>query len=131
MIKVLISSDTRYPVNRRTIRKAVFDQLAKNKISSDVELSVSIVGERKMQNLVKKYMGEGHLHDVLSFPFLVLFEKGEIFINYPDKILRLGDIVLCWPQVLISAARDDKLVDDEVYFLTCHAVDHLLGEHHE
>lgn len=131
MIKILINADSRYGANRKIIRKAILDKIGENNISSDVELSVSVVGERKMRNISKQYLKDSDLHDVLSFQFLDLAKQSERFINYPDKVLRLGDIVLCWPALVISASRNDKLVDDEVYFLTCHAVEHLLGKHHE
>lgn len=131
MIKILVKTDTRYPVNRKIIRRAIIDKVSESKISSDVELSVSVVGERAMRALCRKYMDDNNLHDVLSFPFMDLSKKGEGFVSYPDRVLRLGDVIICWPQLLISAAKDDKLVDDEVYFLTGHAVEHLLGKHHE
>lgn len=130
MINVLIHTDTRYPVNRKIIRKAVSDILLKNKVKSDTEVSVAVVGERKMKDLRDKYLKDGEKHEILSFA-LEDPSYSRDFINSPDKILRLGDIVLCWPQVLEMASKDDILVDDEVYKLISHGVEHLLGRHHE
>jgi probable rRNA maturation factor len=130
MVNVLISTDTRYPVNRKIIRKAVADAFKKHRIEAiDGEVSVSVVGERKMKGLSAKYLGDDNKHEVLAFALEEVFEDGG-FINPPDEVLRLGDVVLCWPQVLEAASREDVMVDDEVYFLTAHAVDHLLGQHH-
>lgn len=132
MIKVLIHTDTRYPVNRKTIRRAVVDIFAKRKISeSDVEVSVAVVGGRKMKELGGKYLGDGKDHEVLSFALEDFTNAKGGFVNPPDKVLRLGDVILCWPEVLDLARRDDVMVDDEVYSLTAHGVEHLLGEHHE
>ena len=132
MVKVLIHTDTRYPVNRKVIRAAVADVFVKNKIaSSDAEVSVAVVGERKMKDLSGKYLSDGKNHEILTFALEDASDVRGGFVNPPDEVLRLGDVVLCWPQVLALAAKDDVLVDDEVYFLISHGVEHLLGKHHE
>ena len=132
MVKVLIHTDTRYPVNRKIIRKAVMDTFSKNKIKQmDAEISVAVVGERKMKDLGERYLDDGKKHEVLSFALEDIADVKGGFVNLPDEILRLGDVILCWPQVLSMAAEEDILVDDEVYFLTAHGVEHLLGKHHE
>ncbi|KKR77923.1 MAG: hypothetical protein UU23_C0007G0001, partial [Candidatus Curtissbacteria bacterium GW2011_GWA1_40_9] len=133
MIRVEIVSDTRYPVNRRIVRKAVVDCLTRNKIAGgDVEVSVAVVGRRKMKILSDKFLKDGKNHEILSFPYEDISNlHSEGFINPPDGVLRLGDIVLCWPEVILAASADDVMVDDELYSLTEHGVDHLLGKHHE
>lgn len=133
MLTVLVRSDTRYPVNRKIIRKAAADTLSRNSLGNiRAEISVAVVGERKMRELCRKYLSDNRIHEVLSFPFEDSFTKSDKgFINVPDDILRLGEIVLCWPQVLLAAARDDVMVDDEVYQLVAHSVEHLMGKHHE
>lgn len=133
MITVDIVSDTRYPIDRKIVRRAVEDTLKRNKSDvGDVEVSVAVVGTRKMKLLTDKYLKDGKNHEILSFPFEdVNSVGGEGFINHPDGVLRLGDIVLCWPEVVLAASRDEMMVNDEVYFLTTHGVDHLLGKHHE
>lgn len=130
MVNVLISTDTRYPVNRKVIRKAVGDVFKKNKIENlNSEISVAVVGGRKMKDLSRQYLEDDKDHEVLSFALEEVGEK-EAFINPPDEVLRLGDVILCWPEVLSMAASDDVMVDEEVYKLTCHGVEHLLGQHH-
>ncbi len=154
MLSVLIHTDTRYPVNRKVIRQAVADVFAANNINpstsggemlrslsldelgtaglklndTDAEVSVSVVGERKMKAISLQYLGDGKKHGILSFSFE---EAAGGFVNPPDGILRLGDIILCWGEVLLAAIRDDVLVDEELYLLTSHGVLHLLGKHHE
>ena len=132
MVKVEIFADSRYPINRKQVRKAVLDTLFKNKVTSgDIEVSVVVVGKRKMRELSKKYLGDEQDHEVLSFGYEDLGQMAKVFINPPDGYLRLGDIVLCWPELVILAAKDDVMVEDEVYMLTAHATEHLLGKHHE
>ena len=133
MIKVRIHTDTRYPVNRRVIRKAVLDTFSEFKIESgNLEVSVAVVGSRKMKDLSLKFLKDSQVHEVLAFAQEEISEaNGRGFVNPPDNILRLGDIVLCWPEVLESASRQDSMVDDQLYFLSRHATEHLLGKHHE
>ena len=133
MVNVIIHTDTRYPVNRRVIRKAVLDTFSEFKISAgDLEVSVAVVGSRKMKDLSSKFLKDRETHEVLAFPQEEISQsEAGGFVNPPDNILRLGDIVLCWPEVLESASRQDSMVDDQLYFLTGHATEHLLGKHHE
>ncbi len=132
MVRVLVAS-SRYPVNRKQIRKAVADTFLKHKIGdSEVEVSIAIVGERKMKQLVKTYLGDSEKHEILTFPFEEISHHGNRgFVQSPDGILRLGDIILCWPYLLENAAADDIMVDEEIYALTVHGTEHLLGEYHE
>lgn len=133
MVNVIIQSDTRYPVNRKVIRKAVLDTFSEFKITGgDLEVSVAVVGSRKMKDLSLRFLKDTKAHEVLAFPQEEISQsEAGGFVNPPDNILRLGDIVLCWPEVLESASRQDSMVDDQLYFLTGHATEHLLGKHHE
>lgn len=133
MLKISISGDTRYGANRKAIRKAVIDAVSREKaLSFNGEVSVHIVGERKMKQLVEKHFDDGEMHSVLAFPQEDLGGEGSApFVNPPDGIMHLGDIVLCWPQMLEEASKRDVLVDDQVYFLINHGALHLLGKHHD
>ena len=133
MVNVIIHTDTRYPVNRKVIRKAVLDTFSEFKVESgDLEVSVAVVGSRKMKDLSSKFLKDGKTHEVLAFAQEEISQsEGRGFVNPPDNILRLGDIVLCWPEVLKEASMQDSMVDDQLYFLTGHATEHLLGKHHE
>lgn len=138
MVKVLITTDPRYPVNRKVIRNAVIEVIDREKILEiNTEVSVSVVGSRKMKFLSKKYLGDEKKHEVLSFGLEELGPSdGEAigkkeFVTAPDEVLRLGDVVLCWPEVLLCAAKDDVMVDEEVSKLVSHGVEHLLGKQHD
>lgn len=80
-----------------------------------VVAEVSFVDSRQMRRLNKQYRGLDQPTDVLSFP-LEDFKPG------PDKIIRLGDIVIC--QTIA------KKKGHEIAFLIKHAMLHLLGVHH-
>jgi probable rRNA maturation factor len=125
-ISVLIFVESRYKVNRKRIKQIIKNTLDKNEIGGAVEMSVAIVGDRKMRELSKKYKGEDKTRNILSFSQT----EGEA-VTVPGDILRLGDVVLSYPQVINDAVRDEMLVDDKVDQLVEHGLMHLLGLHHE
>lgn len=125
-ISVLIFVESRYKVSRKRIKQVIKNILDKNEIGGAVEVSVAIVGDRKMRELSKKYKGEDKTRNILSFSQT----EGET-LKVPNNFLRLGDIVLSYPQVINDAVRDEMLVDDKVDQLVEHGLMHLLGLHHE
>jgi probable rRNA maturation factor len=125
-VQVLIYVESRYKVSRKKIKSAVFSVCEENDIKSPIEVSVAIVGDRKMKVLNKKYRDKDGTTNVLSFPL----SEGEPS-RLPSGVTRLGDIVLSYPQVIRDAARDDVLVDEKVEELVRHGMLHLLGLHHE
>ncbi len=125
-INVLIYVESRYKVSRKRIKSAVRDVAEENGIKSSLEVSVAIVGDRKMKKLNKQYRDKDGTTNVLSFPL----SEGESS-KLPRDIIRLGDIVLSYPEVIREAARDEVLVDDRIEELVRHGMLHLLGLHHE
>lgn len=130
MITILFQTETHYPVNRKKVKEAITEVLQK-KISHAAEVSVAIVGDRRMKTLNRTYRGIDATTDVLSFPLNdPVYTKGQGFVDAPDRILRLGDIIISYPQAVAAAAEENKLVDDVIVFLALHGLDHLLGIHH-
>ena len=126
MISVSLFCESRYPVDRRAIKKTIEAVLGERGVSGDVEISLAIVGDRKMRVLNKKYRDKDKTTDVLSFSQV----EGEGN-NSPDNILRLGDVVVSYPQARKNAKDKETLVDEEINFLFRHGLLHLLGIHHE
>ncbi len=124
-VKVPIFVESRYKVSRKRIENTVSSLLDKHEVKGAVEVSVAIVGDRKMRALSLKYKGEDKTRNILSFSMA----EGEPTIVSSDA-LQLGDIVLSYPQVIKDASRDDVLVDDKVDELVIHGLEHLLGINH-
>ena len=127
MISVLVTKTENYPIKSPKIKKALRDFFKKNGIVSDAQVSVSIVGEKKMKDICRKYLNDKSLHNVLSFT--TEETKGK-FVYPPDKIF-LGEIILCYPVVIKEAQMEGKLIDEKAIELLLHAGEHLLGRHHE
>lgn len=128
MINVLFQTETHYPVNRKKIKSAVVNALG-GKTKRQTEVSISIIGDRQMKALNKKYRKVDATTDVLSFPLNDPDYRGA-FVESPDNILRLGDILVSFPQAVRQATEENKLVDDKIIELVRHGLNHLLGIHH-
>ncbi len=136
MVNVLISADSRYQINKSAIQQAVLNTLVENRVSGQVEVEVSIVGDRKMHELNKTYRGLDSTTDILTFPLhdpnpQNLQHIPRVgFVMAPDNILHLGSIVISYNQAVEDATLDGKSVEDEISFLVEHGTKHLLGIHH-
>lgn len=128
MVKVSVTKQSNYPVGVAVIKKKLAAFLLKQGIVSDAEVSVALVGEKKMLDLGRQYLKDRDLHNVLSFtPNEV---KGQ-FVFPPDKLIHLGEIVVCYPKAVEEAKEQNVLIDERVYELVEHGALHLLGIHHE
>ncbi len=106
------------------------ETLGKVGIKSFVQVAVSVVGDRKIRALNRKFRGQDKPTNVLSFP-----------LNSPDanidatpptgKTVPLGDVVISYPVARLEAARDNILVDQMIGRLTVHGILHLVGFDHE
>lgn len=136
MINIIVNSDPRYNVNKDGIRAVVTHVLRRVGIRGKVEVGISIVGDRKMHELNYKYRGIDSTTNILSFaledpnPANLAHIPKIGFVAAPDKWLRIGDIVISYPQALDDASMDGTSVDEEIKNLIEHGLNHLLGVHH-
>jgi rRNA maturation RNase YbeY len=125
-VSVLLYVESRYKVNRKRIKKTIEQTLDENNVQTKTEVSVAIVGNRKMAQLNKKYRGKEGPTNILSFPL----SEGEAT-PMPSDMVRLGDIVISYPILIDESAKEEMLVDDRVDMLIKHGLTHLMGIHHE
>ncbi|PIY93452.1 MAG: rRNA maturation RNase YbeY [Candidatus Magasanikbacteria bacterium CG_4_10_14_0_8_um_filter_32_14] len=104
------------------IKNIVFAIFKKNKKNGDI--SVHIVGDKKIRDLNKKYRSKDKVTDVLSFA-----------IGEGDNILEteetdFGDIFVCLPQILRQAKENNISEREEMIRMLVHGVLHILGFDH-
>jgi rRNA maturation RNase YbeY len=127
MIKVFVSKQSNYPVGASIIKKRLSAFLQKQGIVSPAEVSVAIVGEKKMMEIGNRYLKDKKLHNVLSFT------PSETRINFvfpSDGIIHLGEIVVCYPLAVKESGEENVLINDRICELVEHGALHLLGIHH-
>lgn len=128
MINVFVTKQSNYPVKVSVIKKKLAEFMAKNGIVSDAEVTVAIVGEKKMLEIGSKYLKDRKIHNVLSF---VPNEVKGRFVYPPGGGIQLGEIIVCYPMAVKEAKEENVLIDERVYELIEHGALHLLGIHHE
>ena len=134
MIKIIIKSESRYPVDRKGLRTFLKKTLEKHNIVENIQVDIIFVGDRKMTFFNKKHMNREGTTNVLSFPLMDDYKKRgneRGFVLPPDDVLRLGDIVISYPQARKEAMIYNLTVDDQINKLARHGLLHLLGEHHD
>jgi probable rRNA maturation factor len=125
-ITTQIFVESRYRVDRKKIKETVRRIISDRGITTPVEVSIAIVGDRKMRALNKKYRNLDKTTNVLSFSQT----EGEGMVVKSDKLM-LGDVIISYPVIINEASFENKLVDDKICFWVAHGLQHLLGEHHE
>ncbi len=131
MIEVYIKADSRYPVDRKRIRKVVIGFLVEMGVASETEIGVMIVGDRKMRELNKKYLNRDETTDVLSFSQTEIKSGVSEFVEPKNAGLYLGDLVVSWPVAKRQALERQITIDEEIDFLVKHGLLHLMGIHHD
>lgn len=125
-MKIDIFGDSRYPVDRKYLRTeaiSLLKQFGFNE-SDQICVEITVMGNRKIKELNRKFRQLDEKTDVLSFP---LEDRNP----GPDGLIRLGDIAVSFPEAMTMAIRTNRIVDKVIAELVCHGVRHLLGEHHE
>ena len=130
MIEINILADAKFPFDRKGMREHLTNVLAKYRLTENVELTVTVVGKRKMTQYHKDFMNLPGPTDVLSFP-LNDPSDASAFVPPPDNLLHLGDIVVCYSVAVEEALQKQITVDKQMNFLAEHGLMHLLGFHHE
>lgn len=85
-------------------------------------VSISLVDDKKMQELNKKHRGKDYPTDVLSFHMEERDDEGRFY---------LGDLVVNFEQAERQAKEYDNSTEEEISELVGHGMLHLLGVHHE
>ena len=135
MINIIVNSDSKFSINKFAIQSAAMDVLRQHKIRGNIEIGITIVGDTQMHEINKTYRGIDSTTNVLSFPYDApkastgLMHINKMFISSPDKVTRLGDIVVSYPEAKKDAIAEGVPVEEEIHLLVEHGTKHLLGIH--
>ncbi|MBI2595475.1 rRNA maturation RNase YbeY [Candidatus Daviesbacteria bacterium] len=138
MVNIIISSDPRYPVNKLAIQTCIIGLLRRHRIIGNIEIGVTVIGDRKMHSINRSYRGIDSTTNILSFALEDPISTSQLqhiprvgFVKSPDKVLRLGDILISYPELLKDASLEGVSVEEQMLFLVEHGTKHLLGIHHD
>lgn len=107
---------------RTTALQRISDRILRYAGSSGAELSLSLVGDRRMRGLNARYRRIAHPTDVLAFASR----------EAPQPMTPLlGDVVISLDTARRQAREAGGTLDREMVMLLIHGVLHLLGYDHE
>ncbi len=104
---------------------------------SRLELGLVITNQERVQQLNRSYLGRDEPTDVLAFSMLPEplatgeSEASSPFVQPPDGVLHLGEVIVSYPQAVIQAEEHQHSVKREIAILIIHGVLHLLGYEHD
>lgn len=105
------------------------ETLAKHVLDSEgetsAELGILVTDDTTVHDLNRRYAGEDHPTDVLSFSL----REGEEF-TVPDDVTRLGEVIISFETAERQAKEAGLPVLDEIDHLLVHGILHLLGYDH-
>lgn len=108
-------------ISSKKIKQAVFFVL--RELRKEGQVSVHLVGRRKMRNLNQVYRRQARVTDVLAFAMADSRPRGE-------ERKDLGDIFICLPQARQQAEENKVSRPAEFNRLLIHGLLHLLGYDH-
>jgi len=108
-----VNNLTGFRVDKKFLKKLAQKVLASER-KNKTELSIALVGPKRIKELNKKYRKKDRITDTLSF-------------TYNDS----GEIVICPQEVKKNAKKFDSTFKKELTRVLIHGILHLLGYDHE
>ena len=126
---LLIKNFTKNKLNQKHLNKIAEKTLEVVEFKKPVEISLVITGEKRIRSLNKKYRKVDKITDVLSFEFADgLHSSAETM--EPTTTIYLGEIFICYSQVVRQAKQKKHSAKKEISVLLIHGILHLLGYDH-
>ena len=118
----MIHIESNFPFSNDVLDRAAQAALDHESESGDVDLSIVLTDDARLQELNRDYLGIDAPTDVLSFP------SSE---TDPQTGTRyIGDILISLPRAHSQADAAGHPLESEVQLLVVHGVLHLLGHDH-
>ena len=137
-INVLIDENFEGYLEVSWLQSVAEQALVAQDAGSRVELGLVITNQEGVQQLNQSYLGRDEPTDVLAFSMLPEplatseFEANlSPFVQPPDGVLHLGEVIISYPQAVIQAEEHLHSVKKEIAILIIHGVLHLLGYEHD
>ena len=116
--------------------KLIVEQIIKNNkvlgFKNKFSISILFTGDKKINQLNKKFRKINSPTNVLSFPSMPINIHTNNFLDFDcNPSIFLGDIVISSDTLIKEANNEKKIEEDHLIHLFIHGVLHLLGYDHE
>ena len=129
-INVLVDADFKGHLEASWLQRLAEQILIAQEVSSSVELGLVIASQERVQQLNRSYRGRDEPTDVLAFSTRENRIDSLPFVQPPDGVLHLGEVIISYPQAVIQAGEHQHSIEREIAVLLIHGVLHLLGFEH-
>jgi probable rRNA maturation factor len=120
---LVIANPFTQSLNQSQIERCALETLNHQKIRADIDLTIMIDDDARIQQLNREFLNIDAPTDVLAFP------AGHLD---PDtQRVYLGDVIISYPQAKKQAALAGHSLSAEINLLVIHGVLHLLGHDHD
>jgi probable rRNA maturation factor len=132
-INILIEEGIEVGPDSDWMQKIIEAVLTADNAPPNVEISLLLTGQERIQELNRDYRGKDQPTDVLSFSMSEqkLEDDPVAFIGPPDGLIHLGEVIISYPQALIQAEESRHSIKQELATLIVHGVLHIQGYDHE
>ena len=117
MINIVCPS--RYKLDKKGLKDFTVSLLTKKHVNLRATVNLVFIGTRKMKDIARTYKNEDVALPVLAFPYKEIDLSGEQM---------LGEVMLCYPQIVLLAAERGKKVDDMIQRLVEHGINNIIGD---
>ncbi|MBA7600619.1 Endoribonuclease YbeY [subsurface metagenome] len=130
-INILIDEGLEIGVELSWLEAAARQVLVAEGVGAKTEMGLVIATGERVKQLNRDYLGEDEPTDVLAFSAREEAADQSPFIQPPDGVLHLGEVIISYPQAVIQAEEHRHPVKKELAILIIHGLLHLLGYEHD
>ena len=130
-LSLQIDKPFRNYVKRPWLRQAVSKTLKTAHADPNVQLDLVITDDDTTHELNRTYRHVDAPTDVLAFALAESSIGDDVFVEPPDQLPALGEVIVSYPTAVRQAEQHGHPVEKELAVLVIHGVLHLLGyDHH-
>jgi probable rRNA maturation factor len=130
-INVLVDDELKEKLESGWLRDVVEEVLIALGAGTNAELGLFIATGERVKGLNRDYLGRDEPTDVLAFSAREEGGSPLPFVQPPDGVLHLGEVIISYPQAVKQAEEYKHSVKREIAVLIIHGVLHLLGYEHD
>lgn len=123
-INSLVKAEADENLIKKIVRAVIEGETEKLSDGRDIEISIAIVGPKRIREINKKYRKRNEVTDVLSFAEEDMRQDR----GYPRAI---WELVICLKQIKDDARKAGVSAEYELAWVVAHGILHLLGYDHE
>jgi probable rRNA maturation factor len=128
-INISVEQKLKVSLEEGWLQRIVLKTLEAEGVASPVEMGLVITDSKTVQKLNRTYRGKDQPTDVLAFHMSPdTTQESELrFVDPPDGVSHLGEVVISYPQAVKQAQEQGHSVAQELALLIVHGILHLLG----